>query len=600
MLGIFCVTACADTFTIICEDLIIFYPVVAAVVVTLHPFFEKSMDWLINLFVGTGVAHSIFIISLVIAIGLMLNKIRFGSVALGVTWILFVGIAAGQLGCTIDADTASFVKEFGLILFVYSIGMEVGPGFFSSFRKGGVKLNLLSFILVLLGCITVFIIHWITDEDLVSLTGVMYGAVTNTPGMGAAQQTLVDMTGAQNPSIAQGYAVAYPLGVVGLILCLILLKKVFNVDFKKEEERVSKSNKDLADELEAATLELQNKSLVGLTINEVQRQFGRSCVITRVLHKGAADVELVGAKTTLQEGDKLFMVASPEEINTMSLLIGPRVTNMDETAWNQMESNHLTSEKIIVTNPALNGQRLGDMKLRQTFNVTITRIRRAGVELIATPQLLLQLGDRVTVVGSPNSIQSISGLLGNSVKKLNEPNLLPYFLGIVLGVILGMIPIMLPGIPVPVKLGLAGGPLIIAILMSKYGPQIKIVTYSTTSANHMVRQIGLSLFLAAVGITAGDGFIEMVADGGYWWILYGLIITFVPCLIVGLIARYAFKLSYFSICGMLSGSMTDPPVLAYSQNVCDNNQVPVAYSTVYPLTMFLRVIAAQVLILLSI
>lgn len=557
------------------------------------------MDWLANLFVGTGVAHSIFIVSLVITLGLMLNRIRFGSVALGVTWILFAGIAAGQLGCTVDAATASFIKEFGLILFVYSIGMEVGPGFFSSFRKGGVKLNLLSLMLVVLGCLAVFVIHWITGEDLVSLTGVMYGAVTNTPGMGAAQQTIVDMTGVQNPAVAQGYAVAYPLGVVGLILCLILLKKVMKVDFRKEEELVNRTNKDLAETLEAATLELKNQELVGLSINEVQQKFGRSCVVTRVLHKGSDDVELVGAKTTLQEGDKLFMVASPDEINTMSLLIGPRVTNMDESAWNSIETNHLSSEKIIVTNPSLNGRRLGDMKLRQTFNVTITRVRRAGVELIATPQLLLQLGDRVTVVGNPNNIHNVCGVLGNSMKKLNEPNLLPYFLGIVLGVILGMIPVMLPGIPVPVKLGLAGGPLIIAILMSKFGPQIKIVTYSTTSANHMVRQIGLSLFLAAVGITAGDGFIEMVCDGGYWWILYGLIITFVPSLIVGLVARYAFKLSYFSISGMLSGGMTNPPVLAYAQNVCDNNQVPVAYSTVYPLTMFLRVISAQLLILLS-
>mgnify|MGYP003291988951 CR=1 FL=1 len=572
--------------------------------VILHRFYVKSfettvMDWLINLFVGTGVAHSIFIISFVITLGLLLNKIRFGSVALGVTWILFVGIAAGQAGCTVDAGTASFVKEFGLILFVYSIGMEVGPGFFSSFRKGGVTLNMLSALVVVTGCLAVFIIHWITGENMLSLTGVMYGAVTNTPGMGAAQQTLMDMTGRQDPSIAQGYAVAYPLGVVGLILCLVLLKKIFRVDFKKEEERVNRTNRTLAEELESATLELKNQSLVGLTINEVQQKFGRSCVVTRVLHKDSSDVELAGAGTRLQDGDKLFMVASPEEIKTMSLLIGPRVNNMDGEAWNKMESNHLTAEKIIVTNPSLNGRRLGDMKLRQTFNVTITRVRRAGVELIATPQLLLQLGDRVTVVGNPNSIRNVSGVLGNSMKKLNEPNLIPYFLGIVLGVALGMMPVMLPGIPVPVKLGLAGGPLIIAILMSKFGPQLKIVTYSTTSANHMVRQIGLSLFLAAVGITAGDGFVDMVADGGYWWVLYGFLITFVPCFIVGLVARYVFSLSYFSISGMLAGAMTDPPVLAYSQNACDSNQVPVAYSTVYPLTMFLRVIAAQVLILLS-
>lgn len=552
-----------------------------------------------NLFVGTGVAHSIFLTALVITVGLMLNRIRFGSVALGVTWILFVGITAGQLGCTIDPTTASFIKEFGLILFVYSIGMEVGPGFFSSFRKGGVTLNLLSAGLILIGCVLVLVLHWITGESLVSLTGVMYGAVTNTPGLGAAQQTLLDMTGTQDPTIAQGYAVAYPLGVVGLILCLLLLKKVLHVDFSAEEKRVSEKNKNLAEQLEAATLQLRNQELIGLSISEVQQKFGHLCIVTRVLHKDSEDVELAGAGTTLQEGDKLFMVGTPDDIRTMSLLIGPRVTNMDENAWDRMESNHLSSEKIIVTNPSLNGRRLGDMKLRQTFNVTITRVRRAGVELIATPQLLLQLGDRVTVVGNPNNIHNVCGVLGNSMKKLNEPNLLPYFLGIVLGVILGMMPIMLPGIPVPVKIGLAGGPLIIAILMSRYGPQMKIVTYTTTSANHMVRQIGLSLFLASVGITAGDGFIDMVCDGGYMWILYGFIITFLPALIVGLVARYAFKLSYFSISGMLAGAMTNPPVLAYSQNECDNNQVPVAYSTVYPLTMFLRVVTAQILIIIS-
>lgn len=557
------------------------------------------MEWLMNLFVGTGVAHSIFLTALVITVGLMLNRIRFGSVALGVTWILFVGITAGQLGCTIDPTTASFIKEFGLILFVYSIGMEVGPGFFSSFRKGGVTLNLLSAGLILIGCVLVLVLHWITGESLVSLTGVMYGAVTNTPGLGAAQQTLLDMTGTQDPTIAQGYAVAYPLGVVGLILCLLLLKKVLHVDFSAEEKRVSEKNKNLAEQLEAATLQLRNQELIGLSISEVQQKFGHLCIVTRVLHKDSEDVELAGAGTTLQEGDKLFMVGTPDDIRTMSLLIGPRVTNMDENAWDRMESNHLSSEKIIVTNPSLNGRRLGDMKLRQTFNVTITRVRRAGVELIATPQLLLQLGDRVTVVGNPNNIHNVCGVLGNSMKKLNEPNLLPCFLGIVLGVILGMMPIMLPGIPVPVKIGLAGGPLIIAILMSRYGPQMKIVTYTTTSANHMVRQIGLSLFLASVGITAGDGFIDMVCDGGYMWILYGFIITFLPALIVGLVARYAFKLSYFSISGMLAGAMTNPPVLAYSQNECDNNQVPVAYSTVYPLTMFLRVVTAQILIIIS-
>ena len=555
------------------------------------------MSWLINLFVGTGVAHSIFIVSLVIVVGLMLGRIRIGSVSLGVTWILFVGILAGQLGCSIDASTASFVKEFGLILFVFSLGMELGPGFFSSFRKGGVTLNLLAFVLVLCGCLTTLAIHWATGESLLSLIGVMSGAVTNTPGMGAAQQTLIDLTGSQDDTIAQGYAVAYPLGVIGVILCLMLLRKWLHIDFKKEDEILQRANSDMAETLEAATLEVANEAVCGKTLNEIQRHFGRKCVVTRILHRTSGDVELAGADTTLQLGDKLFMVATPEELGAMELLIGHRIETMDQGAWDAMKTNHLVSQKFVITNPSINGKRLGDMKLRQTFDVTITRIRRAGVELIATPGLLLQVGDTVTVVGDSQRIDKLSSILGNSMKQLNEPNLIPYFLGIVLGVLLGSLPFVIPGMPVPVKLGLAGGPLIVAILVSTFGPKLRMVTYMSTSANHMVRMIGLSLFLAAVGITAGDGFIGTVVNGGYWWVLYGFLITFIPCLVVGLLARHTFHLSYYSISGMLTGGMTDPVAMAYAQNVCDNNQVPVAYSTVYPLTMFLRVLTAEVMVL---
>ncbi|MBR3022469.1 MAG: putative transporter [Bacteroidaceae bacterium] len=555
------------------------------------------MSWLIDLFVGTGVAHSIFIVALVIFVGLMLSRIKISSVSLGLTWILFAGILAGQLGCAIDPATASFIKEFGLILFVFSLGMELGPGFFSSFRKGGVTLNLLAFVLVLCGCLATLTVHWATGESLLTLVGVMSGAVTNTPCMGAAQQTLLDMTGTQEPTIAQGYAVAYPLGVVGVILCLALLRKMFRIDFKKEDDILLRANHDMAETLEAATLEVANEAVCGKTLNEIQRHFGRQCVITRILHRASGDVELAGAATTLQLGDKLFMVATPEELSAMELLIGHRIETMDQGAWDAMKTNHLASQKFVITNPSINGKRLGDMKLRQTFDVTITRIRRAGVELIATPGLLLQMGDTVTVVGDTQRINKLSPILGNSIKQLNEPNLIPYFLGIVLGVMLGMLPIVVPGMPVPVKLGLAGGPLIVAILISTFGPKLKIVTYMSTSANHMVRMIGLSLFLASVGITAGSGFIETVVGGGYWWVLYGFLITFLPCLVVGLLARSVFHLSYYSISGMLSGGMTDPIVMAYAQNVCDNNQVPVAYSTVYPLTMFLRVLTAEVMVL---
>ena len=556
------------------------------------------MEWLVDLFTGSGVAHSVFVVAIVIAIGLGLNRIKFGSVSLGVTWILFVGIIAGHFGFLLDNTTAHFVKEFGLILFIYSIGLEVGPGFFSSFRKGGITLNVLAVAMVLLACITAYVIHLITGTDLIDMVGVLSGAVTNTPGMGAAQQTFYDMTGEVNTSIAQGYAVTYPLGVVGVILSIIVLKRFFRVNFDNERRIMMERNKENAEQLEAVTLEVHNDSVCGHTIREIQELFGRKCVITRVLHERTHDIELAESNTTLGKGDKLFLVATPLEVEALTLLIGPRI-NMNMAEWDAIEANNLISERFIITNPQINGKRLGDLKLRQTFNVTITRIIRAGVDLIADPHLLLQLGDRIVVVGKPESIQKIGKLMGNSVKRLEEPNLASLFLGIALGVALGSLPIFIPNVPVPVKLGLAGGPLIVSILMSKFGPQLKLVTYTTSSANKMIRQIGITLFLAVVGIGAGTGFVDTIVNGGYWWVLYGFLITVIPCLIIGIVARKVFKLSYFTIAGVISGIMTNPPALAYSNEICGNNQASVAYSTVYPLTMFLRVVTAQILVLMA-
>ena len=556
------------------------------------------MEWLVDLFTGSGVAHSVFVVAIVIAIGLGLNRIKFGSVSLGVTWILFVGIIAGHFGFLLDNTTAHFVKEFGLILFIYSIGLEVGPGFFSSFRKGGITLNVLAVAMVLLACITAYVIHLITGTDLIDMVGVLSGAVTNTPGMGAAQQTFYDMTGEVNTSIAQGYAVTYPLGVVGVILSIIVLKRFFRVNFDNERRIMMERNKENAEQLEAVTLEVHNDSVCGHTIREIQELFGRKCVITRVLHERTHDIELAESNTTLGKGDKLFLVATPFEVEALTLLIGPRI-NMNMAEWDAIEANNLISERFIITNPQINGKRLGDLKLRQTFNVTITRIIRAGVDLIADPHLLLQLGDRIVVVGKPESIQKIGKLMGNSVKRLEEPNLASLFLGIALGVALGSLPIFIPNVPVPVKLGLAGGPLIVSILMSKFGPQLKLVTYTTSSANKMIRQIGITLFLAVVGIGAGNGFVDTIVNGGYWWVLYGFLITVIPCLVIGVVARKVCKLSYFTIAGVISGIMTNPPALAYSNEICGNNQASVAYSTVYPLTMFLRVVTAQILVLMA-
>ena len=556
------------------------------------------MEWLVDLFMGSGVAHSVFIVAVVIAIGLGLNRIKFGSVSLGVTWILFVGIVAGHFGFLLDHTTAHFIKEFGLILFIYSIGLEVGPGFFSSFRKGGVTLNMLAVGMVLLACVIAYIIHLITGTNLIDMVGVLSGAVTNTPGMGAAQQTFYDMTGEVNTSIAQGYAVTYPLGVVGVILSIILLRHLFRVNFDNERRIMMERNKENAESLEAVTLEVHNDSVCGHTIREIQELFGRKCVITRVLHERTHDIELAESTTTLGMGDKIFLVASPFEVEALTLLIGPRI-NMNMAEWDAIEANNLVSERCVITNPQINGKRLGDLKLRQTFNVTITRIIRAGVDLIADSHLLLQLGDRIVVVGKPESIKKISELMGNSVKRLDEPNLAAIFLGIALGVVLGSIPIFIPNVPVPVKLGLAGGPLIVSILISKFGPQMKLVTYTTLSANKMIRQIGITLFLASVGIGAGNGFVDTLTNGGYWWVLYGFLITTLPCLIVGVIARVKFRLSFFTITGLVSGTMTNPPALAYSNEICGNNQASVAYSTVYPLTMFLRVVTIQIMALLA-
>jgi putative transport protein len=500
----------------------------------------------------------------------------------------------------LDPTTSHFVKEFGLILFIYSIGIQVGPGFFSSFRKGGVSLNLLATGLILLGGVMCYAIHLITGEDIFSMIGVLYGAVTNTPGLGAAQQAYSDMhAGANNAHFAQGYAVAYPLGVVGIILCIILIKVIFKINFKTEQSIYQANNRRNTTQVRALTIEVGNDAVCGKSIAEVQQLSGRKSVVSRILHRKTQDIELVNDQTTLQMGDQLFLVAEPEDAEALKVLIGHEVEGMNMEQWNALQSNDLVCERVVVTTPSLNGKRLGDLALRQTFNVAITRVKRNGVDLVAHPHLLLQIGDRLTVVGKEQSVRKIQEMVGDSVKKLDEPNLMAIFLGIALGVLLGSLPIFFPGMPVPVKLGLAGGPLIVSILISKFGPQLKLITYTTSSANMLMRQIGICMFMAAVGLGAGVGFVETILGGGYWWVLYGFLITVIPCLLIGIIARLVCKLSYFTIAGMISGAMTDPPALAYSNGICGNDQASVAYSTVYPLSMFLRVLSAQVLVLIG-
>lgn len=556
--------------------------------------------WFTNLLFSPGVAHSVLLVAATIAIGLAMSRIKIGGISLGVTWVLFVGIVASHFGLVLDATTSHFVKEFGLILFIYSIGLQVGPSFFSSFRTGGITLNLLATGLVLLGALTAYIIHVVTGEDLCAMIGVLYGAVTNTPGLGAAQQTYSDMHGGEANSIfAQGYAVAYPLGVVGIILSIVLIRYFFRINMEKEQQLYNINNRKESETLQAVTLEVTNDAVVGKTMAEVQQLSGRNIVATRLQHRDTEDIVLIKGETRFQMGDKLFLVAKPKDVEAYTMIFGRKLEKIDQEVWDKDKHNELVSERIVVTNSKLQGKRLGDLNLRATFHVTITRVKRAGIDLIAEPSLILQLGDRVTVVGSKENVQKIEGLLGNSVQRLDHPQLFSIFLGITLGVLLGSLPIFFPGMPVPVKLGLAGGPLIVSILLSCYGPKFHIVTYTTASAKLLMREIGISLFMAAVGLGAGVGFVDTVMNGGYWWVLYGFIITFLPCIIIGIVARVVFHRSYFTIAGMISGATTDPPALAYSNSICGNDQASVAYSTVYPLTMFLRVLVAQVLVLMA-
>ena len=556
--------------------------------------------WFYNLLFNPGVAHNVMLLALTITAGLALSRIKIGGVSFGVTWILFVGIIASHFGLVLDASTSHFVKEFGLILFIYSIGLQVGPSFFSSFRKGGVTLNLLASGLILLGAITAYIIHIVTDEDLCAMIGVLYGAVTNTPGLGAAQQTFSDMhNGATNPIFAQGYAVAYPLGVVGIILSIILIRVIFHINFKKEQQLYDLNNHRDSEKISTVTLEVTNEAICGHTMQEVQELSGRDIVATRLQHIQSEDIVLVKGETRLQKGDRIFLVAKPADIEAYTMIFGRKIENMDQEQWDQKQNNELISERVVLTNNKLEGKRMGDLNIRSTFHVNITRIKRSGIELIASPSLILQQGDRLTVVGSKENVQKVSSLLGNSVQRLDHPQLFSVFLGITLGVILGSLPIFFPGMPVPVKLGLAGGPLIVSILLSCYGPKLHIITYTTASAKLLMREVGISLFMAAVGLGAGVGFVDTVMNGGYWWVLYGFIITFMPCIIIGMIARIVFHRSYFTIAGMISGATTDPPALAYSNSICGNDQASVAYSTVYPLSMFLRVLVAQLMVLLA-
>ena len=555
------------------------------------------MNWINDLLWGEGIGHSILLLSFVIAAGIQLGKIKVFGVSLGITLVLFVGIILGHFGFTINHNVIHFFKEFGLILFVYSVGMQVGPGFFSSFKQGGITLNMLACGIVFLGVLTAVILHYATGIPMPTMVGILSGAVTNTPGLGAAQQAFSDMHGVSDNTIALGYAVAYPLGVIGIILSIILIKYIFRVSFDKENEQLNSEDSSHTNEAKPISLIVKNPAIFNKTVAELSNLLEhRDFVISRVWRDSNKQIEIASANTVLQENDKVFVITTETDAETIKTFIGEEI-DMERKQWIRMESQFI-NRRILITKPELNGKRLGQLKLRKLYGINITRINRAGVDLVAKPGLTLQVGDRVNVVGTETAVSNVEKVLGNSMKRLNEPNLITIFVGIALGIVLGSIPISFPGIPQPVKLGLAGGPLVVAILISRFGYHYKLITYTTQSANLMLREIGITLFLACVGISAGDGFVDtIVNNGGFAWIGYGFIITFVPLMIIGCIGRYFCKVNYFTLMGLIAGSTTDPPALAYSNATAGNDAPSVGYATVYPLTMFLRGLTAQLLIL---
>ena len=565
------------------------------------------MDWIINLFYAdtNGVAHTVLLFCIAIAIGIPLGRIKVFGISLGITLVLFVAILLGQLGFSVNGNVLHFVKEFGLILFVFTIGLQVGPGFFASFKKGGMLMNGLAASVVLLGVLLTIVFHFLTGIPMPTMVGVLSGAITNTPGLGAAQQALAEIV-KTNPeatdgaierlagTLGQGYACAYPLGVVGIILSLIVVRAVFKISLDKETAAIKALEKEQGDTSAAISLEVQNPAIIGKKISEITRLFSRPFVISR--HRRGENAPTVATgDTVLAAGDRLFVIVFKEDAEMVGAFFG-KVINWGVEDWEHIKSA-IVRRRIIVTRENMNGRPLSRLAAYTAMGVAITRINRAGVVQVASPTLRLQIGDRVNVVGPEHAVNEVEKVLGNELKRLDHPNLVSIFLGIALGVVFGSIPFAVPGLSQPLKLGLAGGPLIIAILISCWGYKSHLVTYTPIAANLMIREIGILLFLASVGLGAGDGFLQAVIGGGYWWVLIGFCITTVPLLVVGFVARGVFKLNYYSVMGLVAGATTDPPALAYANSVAQNEAPNVAYATVYPLTMFLRVLTAQLLIL---
>ena len=559
------------------------------------------MNWIVNLFTNTeSVAHIALLYAIVIAIGVYLGKIKIGGISLGVTFVLFAGILAGHVGFTGPKEILTFVQDFGLILFVFMIGLQVGPGFFESFKKGGVTLNMLSASAILLNILVMFGCYYLffdtsNPNNLPMMIGTLYGAVTNTPGLGAANEALLSVFPNGAPSIANGYACAYPLGVVGIIGATILIKYICKINTADEEEQLNEE--DAANPHAKAHnmhLRVENAYITGRTLREVSEFLNRDIVCSRLLHNG--EVSIPNSKTKFEVGDELLVVCAEADAEAIKAFIGPEV----EAEWDREkdEVQHFVSRRIIVTRPEMNGKTLGKMHFSSVYGVNVTRISRQGMDIFAGRNHHFHVGDKILVVGPEENVNRVAEIMGNSVKRLDAPNIATIFVGIMVGIIFGSLPFAIPGMPVPLKLGIAGGPLIIAILIGRFGYRMKLVTYTTTSANMMLREIGLVLFLASVGIKAGAGFWDTVVQGdGLKYVGCGFLITVIPIFIIGTIARLKFKFNYFTIMGMLAGTYTAPPALAYANASCSKEAPAVGYSTVYPLSMFLRIFTAQIVVL---
>ena len=561
------------------------------------------MDWIINLFTNTeSIAHIALLYAVVIAVGILLGKIKIGGISLGVTFVLFAGIVAGHIGFTGPTNILSFIQDFGLILFVFCIGLQVGPGFFESFRKGGVTLNLLSTTLVLLNVGVMFACYYIffdTNDktNLPMMVGTLYGAVTNTPGLGAANEALESVWKAVDgtvPQIAAGYACAYPLGVLGIIGATIAVRFITRTKLEEEEEELKEEAGDNAHTKPLQMhLKVDNTYLAGRTVKQINEFLNRDVVFSRLLHEG--NVSIPSSRDVFHMGDEVLVVCAAVDAEAIQAFIGPEI----EKPWEEDQSNQpLISKRIVITNPSMNGKELGKMHFSSVYGVTVTRISRQGMDLFASRNYRFQVGDKLLVVGPTDNVNRIADLMGNSVKRLDTPNIATIFIGIIIGILFGSIPFAIPGMPVPLKLGIAGGPLIIAILIGRFGHRMKLNTYTTTSANMMLREMGLVLFLASVGVKAGAHFWGTVVEGdGLMYVFTGFLITIIPILIIGTIARLKFKFNYFTIMGMLAGTCTDPPALAYANSICSREAPAIGYSTVYPLSMFLRIFTAQLIVL---